>query len=141
MRHIDDIQEQQAQEKLVREARDISEHIIVRHKSLFGVDPIEDLNQEELTSLVDTEFNRCGLNYLMVGNFDGYGTSKIPIELKTRESLQSINDVKELLNIEVDAFLSKLEQKFKECKAMIYDHLRAYQDEQNRNKQDNPYSN
>lgn len=139
MQHMDDIQELQAQETLKRQSQEIFKHILDTRSRLFGVDPIENLSQEQLQELVDETFTNGGLNYIMIGNFNSHGSTQINLGLRTRKPFENIDEVTELLNIEVDAYLRNLEQNIKECKATVYEHLRAYQDEQNRKKQDNPF--
>lgn len=122
-----------------QKAQNIFEHIVQTYNSLLGKDPIEDLSQEQLVSLVNEEFNRCGFNYLIVRDFNRLGTCSIRFDIETRETLHSIDDVKKLLNREVDSYLKDFEETCQTYKRLIYNYLCAYQDEQNRKKQDNPF--
>ena len=79
-----------------QKAEIIFKHIVETRNNLIGVDPIEDLSQEQLASLVNEEFDRYGLNYIIVGNFNDVGVSKFPFDLKTNEPLHSIADVEKL---------------------------------------------
>ena len=124
-----------------RKAQIIFEHIVETHNNLIGLDPIENLIPEDLKALVDDEFNRYGLNYILVGDFNNTGVCKRPFELKTNQTLQSIDEVKDLLNRKVKTYLRELEKECQTYKSLIYEYLRAYQDEENRKKQPNPYSN
>lgn len=131
------------EEQKKQKAKSIYEQIVEYYNSLIGVDPIEDLTPECLEELIDDEFNRCGLNYIMVGDFNQCGVLIDPPEFKeckTSQTLQSIDEVKDLLNRKVEAYLRELEKTCQTYKQLIYNHLQAYQDEQNRKKQPNPYS-
>lgn len=141
MQSMSDVLEQQAQAKLEQQVQDISQRIMEKRSGDFGTGPIEDLSQDDLVKLVDTEFDRCGLNYVLLGNFDSYGSTEIKLPLKTSGRLQNIDEVREILNSQVERYIRDLEKTCQKCKAIIFNHLRTYQDEQNRKKQKNPYSN
>lgn len=129
----------QTEQEQKAKAKVIFEHIVNTHNKLAGVKPIEELTQEELTSLIEKEFNRYGLNYIMVGDFIRYGVFIEPPEFKTTQTLQCIDEVKDLLNRTVEAYLSELENRCQTYKKLIYDYLLAYQDTENRKKQPNPF--
>ena len=71
-------------------------------------------------------------------NFNGYGEYDIRIKLETSGPLKSFDEVTELVNKEVEAYLINLEDTCQAYKRLIYDYLRAYQDEQKRQKEDIP---
>ena len=116
-------------------AEAISKHILKSNS------PIENLNQEQLTSLVDKEFDHCGLNYIMVGNFNGYGVHEVRLKLETNGPLHGIDEVTELVNREVKTYLGNLEKECQTYKNLTFSYLRAYQDEQKRKNETNPFSN
>ena len=122
------------------QAQKISDHIIEHRRELLTVDTlIEDLNQEELTSLVNEGFDRYGINYIMLGNFNNGGVKNIFLEFKTEVRLQSMEQVTKLLNRKFETYIKDFEEDCQTCKRLIYECLRAYQDEQNRKKQSNPF--
>ena len=122
------------------QAQKISDHIIEHRRELLTVDtPIEDLNQEELTSLVNEGFDRYGINYIMFGNFNNGGVKNIFLELKTEVRLQSMEQITKLLNRKFETYIKNFEEDCQTCKGLIYECLRAYQDEQKRKKQSNPF--
>ena len=139
MRNYDDIQ-QQRQSEIKQNAQEIFDHIVSNHNRLIGVDPIEDLSEEELTTFLDEEFDRCGLNYMLLRNFDSYGSTSITLTLETNTPFQNPDDVKVALKRSFDTYLRQFESDCQKCKAMIFDHFCAYQDQQRRKKQRNPYS-
>ena len=128
--------------EIEQQAKAIYNHIVKTHNASIVGDPIEDLSRDELVTLIDKEFNRYGLNYLIVGNFNGSGNIQFPFnKLRTNEPLQNIDEVKELLNKKVETYLRDLEGTCKKCKAIIFDNLCAYQDKQKRKKEENPFLN
>ena len=134
---------EQQESKLEQQAQAIYDHIVGDYNRpivLGNRKPIEDLNPEELTELVEKEFKQCGFNYIIVGNFNSYGSTKINLQLKTREPLHEIDEVEQILRQELEGYLSTLKRNCKSCKAKIYDLLLAYQDEQKRKKALNPFS-
>ena len=105
----------------------------------FREKPLEDFSEEELKSLVDEVFNRCGLNLILVGSLSDLGKISIPFQLETKATIQSLDDVKEILKTLVEDYFSDLEITCQACKRQIYDLLLEYQDKQKRKTKKNPF--
>ena len=140
MQNYDDIKQRQRQSRIEQNAEEIFDHIVSRHNRLMDVDPIEDLSEEELTTFLDKEFDRCGLNYILLRNFDSHGSASIDLILETNTPFQSPDDVKVALKRSFDTYLRQFESDCQKCKAIIFDRLCVYQDQQRRKTQRNPYS-
>ena len=140
MQNYNDIQQRQRQSTIERNAQAIFDHIVSTYNRLMGMDPIEDLSDEDLITFLDTEFDRCGLNYMMLENFDSYGSTSITLNLETNAPFQSPDEVTAALKRSFETYLEQFERDCQKCKAIILESLRAYQDQQNRKKQRNPYS-
>lgn len=137
------IDERQSDAKLSEQADAIFQHIVEVSQQTFPIgkieEPIVDLEPDELKEFVEQKFKQYGLNYIMVGNFNNHGSTQIELPIKTSSPLQNIEEVKEILMKKVEGYISNLEYTCRKCKAMIYDKLRAYQDEEKRKKQRNPF--
>lgn len=120
-------------------ASKICAKIIHTPSHLLGEKPLEDFSEKELTSLVDEEFRRCGLNLILVGSLSDLGKISIPLQLETKATLHSLDEVKDLLKIQVEKYISDLEKNCQACKRHIYDLLLEYQDKQKRKKKKNPF--
>ena len=135
---------QEKEEELSRKAEAISEHIVnSRNQSFIKTEvPIKDLNQEELKTLVEDRFDEYGLNYILVGNYDRNIKDKpINLMLNTSQPVREIAEVQEMLERRLEGYIGSLKRDCESCKAKIYQYLRAYQDEQKRKKEGNPFSN
>ena len=141
MRNYDDIAQQQRDHRIEENSQAIFEHIVNTYNRLIGVDPIEDFSEENLTTFLDKEFDRCGLNYMVLENFDRYGSTLITIKLETNAPFQNTDEVTAALKRSFETYLRQFEDDCRKCKAIIYNRLCAYQDEQKRKKLTNPYSN
>lgn len=115
---------------LEKKAQTIFEYVVETRNQLFGVPKIVDLNEEELKAFVEEEFSKYVLNYMVIGQFNRYGEATISLNLKTRAPLESKAKLKELLDVEVNAYLRDIENAMQECKSLVYKFLRMYQEKQ-----------
>ena len=125
--------------EIKKHASKICAEIIHTRSHLLGEKPLEDFSEEELKSLVDEEFRRCGLNLFLVGSLSDLGKTSILLQLETKATLHSLDEVKELLKIQVEKYISDLKKNCQVCKKHIYDLLLEYQDKQKRKKKKNPF--
>ena len=140
----DDIAQQQRENELQQKAQAIAERCVSRHSSQFVASetPIEDLTEEELKILVENGFNDYGLNYILIEDFDRYIRDKqINFNLSTSQPVRDIAEVQKVLEYQLEKYIRALKSDCESCKAKMYEYLRAYQDEQKRQKEDNPFSN
>lgn len=135
--------EQNEPSKLEQKAQSIFERIVSTYNQqpLISVEkkPLADFNPAELTELVEKEFNQYGLNYILLGKFDRHGSTTIKLPVEKNSPFQNIDEVKEILNSQVEIEIRNLQKTCQKCKAIIYDHLLEYQDKENRKKQRNPF--
>ena len=133
--------EQYEQQEFERKAKAISQHIL-GSRNHFTDKPIEELEPEELQTLVKEGFDKCALNYILSGNFDRYIESEqVNLTLHTTQVVRHIEEVQEVLQHELNRYIENLKRDCERYKAKIYEHIRAHQDEQRRRNESNPFSN
>ena len=137
-----EIYQQQRESEFEQKAEAISKRIIGRHNQFTVTEtPIEEMTEEEIKNLVEEGFNDYALNYILVGDFDNYiRDQRIYLNLSTRQPVRHINEVQEVLEYQLEKYISDLQKDCDLCKAKMYEYLCAYQDEQNRKKAGNPFS-
>ena len=133
--------EEHEQREFEKKAKAISDHILKSYNSTEK--PIKDLNPEELEALVKDDFDKYGLSYILSGSFDTHEVEyeKINLTLITKRAIRSIEEVKENLEHQLERYIESLKKECERYKAHIYKNIRAYQDEQRRGNEKNPFSN
>ena len=133
--------EQYEQQEFERKAEAISQHIL-ESRNQFTDKPIEELEAEELETLVKEGFDQYALNYILSGNFDGYIESEeVKLTLHTTQVVRHIEEVQEILQRELERYIENLKRDCEKYKAKIYKNIRSRQDEQRRRSEANPFSN
>ena len=91
---------------------------------------VTSLDAEDLKKFVEREFDKYGLNFMVIGEFTGWGEAKIKLHIKTGTPLKSTEELKKLLDAEVNAYLRELEDDMTACKNWVYKRLQRYQVDQ-----------
>ena len=118
---------------LESKAKAIYSYIVQTHNQLMGAPRIVDFDEEELKAFVEEQFSKYVFNYMVIGEFNRPGEATISLDLKTREPLESKEELEKLLDVEVNAYLRGIEDDMRECKNRVYKLLRVYQEEQKPN--------
>ena len=133
--------EQHEQREFERKVEAISQHIL-GSRNQFTDKPIEELEPEELETLVKDGVDEYALNYILSGEFDRYIESEeVKLTLHTTQGVRQIEEVQEILERELERYIENLKRDCERYKAKVYENIRAYQDEQKRKKEGNPFSN
>ena len=133
--------DQDEQQEFQRKAQEISQHIL-GSRNHFTDKPIEELEPEELETLVKEGFDKYALNYILSGNFNRYIESKrIDLTLSTSHPVRYIEEVQEVLQRQLDRYIEDLKRDCERYKEKIYENIRARQDEQRRRSETNPFPN
>ena len=133
--------EQYEQQEFERKAEAISQHIL-GSRNQFTDKPIEELEAEELETLVKEGFDQYALNYILSGNFDRYIESEeVKLTLHTTQVVRHIEEVQEILQRELERYIENLKRDCEKYKAQIYENIRSRQDKQRRRSETNPFSN
>ena len=102
-----------------RKAKAIYDHIMEMRK-------ITDLD-EDLIEFVEKEFDKYGLNFMVIGKFNGGGEAKISLNLNAHTPLKSTEELKRCLDASVATYLRELEDDMTVCKNLVYKRLQLYQ--------------
>ena len=133
--------QQQEQREFVRKADEISQHIL-SSRNQFTDKPIEELEPEELETLVKEGFDKYALNYILSGSFDKYiEHQQINLTLSTSQPVRHIEEVQEVLQRQLDRYIENLKRDCERYKEKIYENIRTRQDGEKRKKEGNPFSN
>ena len=113
-----------------RKVEEFCNYIVQKRNGLVGFTKVEDLDEEELKAFVEEQFNEYGLNFMVIGEFNKFGTATIDLHLKTGTSLKSNEEFKRILDAEINTYLRKIEDDMKVWKNLVYKHLQHYQAKQ-----------
>lgn len=131
--------EQYAQREFEQKVEEISQHIL-SSRNQFTDKPIEELEPEELETLVKEGFDKYALNYILSGSFDRYiENGQVKLTLSTSQPVRHVEEVQEVLQHQLDRYIENLKSNCEKYKAKVYENIRARQDEQRRRSEPNPF--
>jgi hypothetical protein len=102
-------------------------HIQNEYEQIFGVKPLKDMDEAELKTFVSKQCDKHALNVLLGSEPNSLVDTSTELSIKSRQPLRNLEEVKEILNYSVNAYLREKETEISNLKNDLYKRIRNYQ--------------
>ncbi len=105
-------------------------HIQNEYSQTFGVKPLTDMDEAELKTFVSDQCDKHALNVLLGSEPNRLVDTSTELSIKTRQPLRNLEELKEILDYSVDAYIRDKKTEISNLKNDLYKRIRNYQIEQ-----------